>query len=634
MTEPEAGQDRHLISALCAAVLTPGLRSILIFDANPRELRRIARTAAEILRVSQGQPINTLTLGSSETDDDLWGSFMPHGGGKGAPLFWQPGLLLDGQEEDKNRVALIPDLAQLSLTAARACVSLVGESVASLERHGQHLLWRPEIFWIAGCDTSKVGKVSAHLLDRFAIRLSRKKRPNGGERADEIIHMLASDGPEADPAPYALPANIGENLRVAMLARPLITDEAIAHVCKYIPVSDFYSARRDLALARLAVALARLDNGTEVSEEHVDQAARIIGLMQPIPESGEAQRKHAEPNEQEGKPPEESSGNESQEGAPSSKQLAEPLVEPQLMREFAHEVDAPPEVFPASPLPPVLETSPYKEDYAPVEHEDSPLRMPSRASRSDERGSGPVIGTERATSLHDLALVRTLLEAAKFQPVRRKQPNSRTDKFLLLTSDLHSYRRDPVAEHLLVLLLDYTSFRDVAWEDALFPYLKEAYTERALICLVKVGANDARHELRAEKIEARSILVPEIAVAFNNRAGRATPLADGLDLAFQALRRYVQHGRGGPYRAIFIMLSDGRGNVPLEDSRRGEINAPVMRRGFDDALRLARQIRNLDYVRVVFLNPQPQHHTELASELAEALGAENREIPLRVSQNV
>jgi magnesium chelatase subunit D len=227
-----------------------------------------------------------------------------------------------------------------------------------------------------------------------------------------------------------------------------------------------------------------------------------------------------------------------------------------------------------------------------------------------------------------------LLEAAKFQPVRRKNSDSPGRKFLLLPSDLHSYRREPVAEQMLVLLIDYTGFQDAAWEDALFPYLKEAYTGRAMICLIKVGAADARHELRAERIEARSILVPEIATAFSARPGRATPLAHGLDLALQTLRRYLQHGRGGPYQATFVVLSDGRGNVPLEDSRRGEIVAPVMRKGFDDALRLAQQIRALDYVRVIYLNPQPPQHTELPLELAEALGAESLEIPSRMPQHV
>lgn len=630
----KSGQVNQIINALCATALVLGLRSILVFDAHPRELRRIARTAAKILSDFDKRPVNTLTLGSSETDDDLWGSFMPQGHDESSPLLWQPGLLF-GSEDDENstRVVLIPNLAQLSLMSARTCIALVGESVAALERHGQHRLWQPEIFWVAGCPTAEVGKVSAHLLDRFALRLNRKTIHNPAERVEEIKRMLNSEESEEEGESFPLPADLGETLRVAAAFRPRQTDEAIAHISKYISTSGFYSARRDLALARLAVANAQLDKSDEVLKEHVNRAARIIGLNLPVDEAEEEQRKGEEPEEQNERQPDQLSAGESLEETPQPDQAAGARPEPQLVGEFAREVDLPAETFPVSALPPASETSPYPEDETPVDHEDTPLRLPSRISRRDEAGKGPVIGTERATSLHDLALVRTLLQAAKFQPVRRKNSNSSEREFLLLPSDLHSHRREPIAEQMLVLLIDYTGFQDAAWENALFPYLKEAYTGRAMICLIKVGAADARHELRAERIEARSILVPEITMAFSARPGRATPLAHGLDLAFQALRRYLQHGRGGPYQATFVVLSDGRGNVPLEDSRRGEIIAPVMRKGFDDTLRLARQIRSLDYVRIIYLNPQPPQHTELPLELAEALGAESQNIPIRTPQH-
>jgi hypothetical protein len=49
---------------------------------------------------------------------------------------------------------------------------------------------------------------------------------------------------------------------------------------------------------------------------------------------------------------------------------------------------------------------------------------------------------------------------------------------------------------------------------------------------------------------------------------------------------------------------------------------------------MARQISNLDYVRAVFLNPQPQQQVELPIELAAALGAEIREIRLESTQTV
>lgn len=631
MPDVESRQVDEVIDALCAVMLVPGLRSILVFDAHPAELRKIVNTTANIAHVFTGQTVDTVTLGSSETDDELWGTFVLEGRHE-APLCWQPGLLSENENQNSTRIAFVPDLAHLSLMAARACISMVGQSVASLERHGRRSLWYPDDFWIAGCASANVGKVSAHLLDRFAIRLNRKKVSNRAQRAAEIKRMLRLDGNENRES-YPLPPDLGDLLKLAANFRPVMTDEALASVFSYVPTAGFYSTRRDLSLARLAVAIAKLDNQHSVDNVHINRAAKMMGL------SMSANAGVKQPGREEEKPAEEQTPTEAasiSECSPGSDVpvFEEPTSEPQLVEEFAHEVDTPAEVFPSVPLPSVSVRTPYPEDEASVEHEDTPLRLPIRAASSEDAGSGPIVGTERATSLHDLALVRTVMESAKFNRVRQKHSKLAKDKLLILPCDLHSYRREPIAEQIFVLLLDYTSLRNEAWTDALYPYLKEAYTERAIICLIKVGAADARHELRAEMIEARSLLVPEIGKAFSALPGRGTPLAHGLDLAFQALRRHLQHGRGGPYRATLVVLSDGRGNIPLEDSRRGEISVSVMRRGFEDSLVIGRQISHLDYVRVVYLNPQREQLTELPVELADALGAEMREIESTLYQTV
>lgn len=143
-----------------------------------------------------------------------------------------------------------------------------------------------------------------------------------------------------------------------------------------------------------------------------------------------------------------------------------------------------------------------------------------------------------------------------------------------------------------------------------------------------MGAVDARHELRAEKVMAQSILVPSINAGIEAGRGKATPLAHGLDLALQTLRHGLQHGRSAVQQAILVVISDGRGNVPLEDSFQGKIKPSVGRKGVEDALLMAERIRGLDNVKVVLLNPQPQHYKDLPLKLAEALGATVISIPL------
>ena len=262
-----------------------------------------------------------------------------------------------------------------------------------------------------------------------------------------------------------------------------------------------------------------------------------------------------------------------------------------------------------------------------------------------------MIGVEPTDTLHDLAVVSTILAAAPYQrirceqleqrpqalsqearPILQQQKKSAGDKhhdssFLLARSDLRRYRRAPATDLMLLILLDYTSLRDRNWRESLLPYLIRAYVERASIAIVQVGMKGAVHELRAEVVSARSIRAPGIDDALVDAYGRATPLAHGFDLALQTLRHALQHGRNTSHHALLVIISDGRGNVPLEGSRTGCISQPVGRKGVEDTLQIAQEIRDLKEVEKVLLNPEPELYADLPLLLAEAVGAVVEDIP-------
>jgi magnesium chelatase subunit D len=62
--------------------------------------------------------------------------------------------------------------------------------------------------------------------------------------------------------------------------------------------------------------------------------------------------------------------------------------------------------------------NPYLEDVVEPEREAASLRLPPRRFKSASMGRGAIIGVEPATVPQDLALVSTLLEAAKYQKLR------------------------------------------------------------------------------------------------------------------------------------------------------------------------------------------------------------------------
>ncbi len=602
--------DDSFTQCLACAAITPGLQNVLLFDTSPETLRVSGLVIAQMLEVVTGNSVPKVTLSTFEAEEDLWGSLGISDGSQEYSFNWKPGLLAN---DSKPRLVIIPDLTKLSLAAVRACVVMMGASVAHLERHGQQTYWCPNLFWLAGCASSEVGMVSPHLLDRFALRLSGMIiKPQ--DRISEILSLL-DNSTSAQTQIQPLPNEIKQTLQVALQHRPEITTQATARILNYTSNLEVYSQRREIALARLSVAYARLQGAAKMSQEHVDAAANMINL-QPIQQQKpkiNSKLRNLEPSEtlQVNSAPQSSN----QKPQINSNKETVPVYESDESETLA-------------PTPVITQNliDPYPEDNAPVEREVASLRLPSRRFQNKSIARGVIIGVEKATNLQDIALVRTLLEAAKFQPIRQAAFTNRR-QLILSPTDLYSYRRAPVAEQMLTLVLDHTCLQDYKWQDELLPYLSWAYVERASVCLVQIGAANAKQELQAEKIIAQSILVPSINAGIEAEAGKATPLAHGLDLALQTLRHALQHGRSMIKQAMLVVITDGRGNIPLEASRTNRIILPVGRKGVEDALQVAERIRGLDGVKTVLLNPKSRQYPEIPLELAKALGAKVVLIP-------
>jgi magnesium chelatase subunit D len=263
----------------------------------------------------------------------------------------------------------------------------------------------------------------------------------------------------------------------------------------------------------------------------------------------------------------------------------------------------------------------YPEDMQPILHEAASLQLPQRHFTGVRSDRGPIIGVEPTTSLRDLALVQTLLRALLFQAFR---PKHNKTSLVLDWTDLRKYRRAAESERLLLLLLDYTCVDLSRKQQALIPFLSQAYIDRASITIIQVGVlkNEAKTELRAKLLSARSILVPAISEAIDTPSGSATPLAHGLELALEVMQRAIQHGRSTIQQITFVVLSDGRGNVPLKASHSNMIVHSITRAGVDDALKQAREIAKVKHVSSFVLSPTLRYYQELPERLAQALNAQ------------
>jgi magnesium chelatase subunit D len=101
----------------------------------------------------------------------------------------------------------------------------------------------------------------------------------------------------------------------------------------------------------------------------------------------------------------------------------------------------------------------------------------------------------------------------------------------------------------------------------------------------------------------------------------ATPLAHGISLAAQLLRHDTQQGSASVTNALLVVVTDGRGNIPLAASHAGVMPTRVAGEGVADALQAARLIRTMRRVSSVVIEPGPLTYGHLTSLLADALGA-------------
>ena len=633
-----------LMKSLCCVALNSKLRSILLFDISMNNLQQVAGILVSLLKVTtESEIVVPLKLGTFESEDDLWGQVWLGDELEKQAFSWQFGLFSSADNTNEIKLVIIPDLTKLSLAAMRACVVLMGADVAHLERHGQQKSWQPNFCWLVGCSSQneEIGKISPHLLDRFTLRLN-VQIENNDNRVTQIQKLLNSQEKPQESLfeEREIEPELKEWLREIRSCLPSMTLSALERILDYTSESNIYH-RREIALARFASTYAQLEAANSVTINHVNKVAKIMGKsiksnsfnpqserkvtdLEPLisPELSEIKDEYLSNN-----PPE------------------IPVYKPQTSDFFRDHDSAETTRLTITSLPEIMTLeNPYIEDIAPLEREIDSLKLPTHRSQSKTIYRGTIIGVEKTTNAHDLAIVRTLLEAAKFHKIRQKNQGNNDHKLKILPSDLYRYRRASVAEQMFMLLLDYTCLEYCQWEEKLLPYFSWAYSQRASVGLIQVGIapnsivldNNQSNvtinpaELRAKKISGQNILVPTIAMGLDlekTKKGKATPLAHGLDLALKTLRHALQHGKNTVQKAVLVVVSDGRGNVPLEASHVGKIKLPVGKKGVEDALEVAEKISNLANLETIFLNPQSKQYPDLPLLLAKALGAKILSIP-------
>ncbi len=450
---------QRVATALACSALDPSLAGLLLLDLEPALIYPLARWLKELLE-DDDPPL--IQLGPMMAEDTLWERFTLHSDRRERPedlgFRWEPGRLA-GYSRAPG-IVVVPDLAWLGLPAGRAAVTLIDADVAHLERSGVSEAWRPRDRWLAALRRDEVHLVSAHLLDRFAVRVDAK-----------ALELPWNPDPDVelpwnpDPALFqAVRERLGDPLPGISAAA---VNQIVAKVSPSVP-----GARRDLALGRLARTLAALAGDPAVLPGHVDRAAELVGLR-----PGRGWRG----TNGDGRS---GSGNR-HDGREAGRATPGPPGPPGVNGHLPVESDI------AERAMPLLPHGPYPEDTAKPGRDAPLLRVGwQRVLTGPPRGQP--IGTQRALDERDIAVTATVLNAARFQRLRcpeHSQHYQLGHELHMANQDLLSYRRAPQPGQLLVLLLDHTCrAQDWDWYEPLSQYLSWAYVTRALVGVVEVGA--------------------------------------------------------------------------------------------------------------------------------------------------
>ncbi|WP_203785953.1 hypothetical protein, partial [Paractinoplanes rishiriensis] len=248
----------RVAAALACAALDRDLRAVVLVDLDPVLLPPLGRWLAALRQPRRPAEPMLVAAGGR---DRLWTELVPSRDPRRPGPRLVPGALIEPAHR-ADRVFLVPDLARAGRPVLHAMVMTLGAEEAHLERDGLTRRWRPEARWLACCRRDDLERVSAHLLDRFALRVNAAG-----------LHRTAGPATaQVLPPPSAI-------VRAAVRRGvPALATGALLRAVAARPADGRAGHRADLALVRTAAALAALAGRPAAGPALFGRAAELVGV--------------------------------------------------------------------------------------------------------------------------------------------------------------------------------------------------------------------------------------------------------------------------------------------------------------------------------------------------------------------
>ncbi|MBC7608667.1 MAG: magnesium chelatase subunit D [Polaromonas sp.] len=524
-------------------------------------------------------------------------------------------------------VVLLAMAERLSLgTAARLAAVLDTHEVA-IERDGLAVR-RPARLGMVALDEGAGDdeKLPAALLDRLAFHVVLDERVDSREPQDHQDQITWQPGDVI-------------NARV-LLPRVAASDETLQALCAAALALGVDSLRAPLLALRVARAAAALSGQTEVCEEHVALAARLVlapratRLLAPPPEeTDEAEEDNSQAEDKqdeqtaakpEAPPPDTNTSDSSDpaDDAPSDQDQSDTEAGSSLAETVLKAAQA--------AIPAGLLAALKLGDAARSRAQAAGRSGAAQKSQMRGRPLGARRGEPRAGAR--LNVIETLRAAAPWQKLRQREAAMRAPQAGLVKPGLA-----PSGQRIYVRREDFhiTRFKQVGQTTTLF--VVDASGSSALNRLAEAkGAVElllADCYVRRDRVSvlafrgktAELLLPPTRSLARAKRSlaglpgGGGTPLATAIDAARELADQISRRGE----TPIIVLLTDGRGNIARD-------GAPGRAKASEDALAAACQLRIAGITCLLMdTSPQPQPTAQL---LAREMGAAYVPLPYAGAQ--
>jgi magnesium chelatase subunit D len=526
--------------ALLLLAVNPALRGVCMAATVGSGKSTLARAFAALLPL--GTPFVELPVNA--TEDRLIGGLDLEATLATGQRVIEPGLLARAD----GGVLYADGLNLLDASVAAALMDAVANGLVRVEREGLSAV-HPARFGLVGTYDASDDDVRRGLLDRIGLVVPFVPLNDARARAEVVRRNdHRGDAEIAEEETAVLRQMIA--LAREQLPHVAINDAQIAALAQTALSLGVEGNRADVFAVQAALAKAALDGRTEVDDDDLKLAVRLV-LM---PRATQMPQPEEKPDDRSQKPDqataEQNADDPSDQPTTNNQQ---PQIEELLLEAAAAE------------LPSDILTLPF---------------AMQRRGRSGSRGAAlngkrgrMVAAVEGSLRGNKIALLPTLLAAAPLQKLRvgAEKQGSKGDappfKTIICRSDIRVKRFRDKAGMLYIFVVDASGSmalnRMREAKGAAIRLLQDAYVHRDQVALIAFRAQ-----------QAQVLLAPSQSVDRAKReldvlpTGGGTPLASALLTAWQT----AQQARSkGITQATIVLMTDGRGNVPLSRSPlRGE----------------------------------------------------------------